>query len=583
MTLFILILILFNNSYFYLVLNFDFSHTFLCRLGVYKVSMSFINGIEQDITNFFSGASDTFSGVVNFGSNIVNGVENAIQGVVHSIANIAQGIYNGILTIGNDIATIFGQLGGAIWHGLVSFATSFGTFFYEAFHIVASAVYGAFQRISNAFEYIGKWIWSGIVHIGDALSSAGEWLYNGFREIGYSLLQLPVIFGDIYADIKSFFATIWNGLVAVSSDILNALTTFTSSVEGLFNGAVDYIGNVFNDLKYVPEDASKYVTSKIASVLPKVASYNLFFEEMKSLDRLTENMARKKTLTPILLKIGSPFIAGLTSLLTESAIQSFFPEITGVSALSRTQVNTPPKSSVTSKINIPNPFQSVSSSYTPPTVTQPPSANVQLNQPYTFEKYVVGVRENDEEILTALPTVNNKLVSPYPNSVTAIDQMSVNGYIVQKTREFISFSAIDNVNVLPYAQLKVTKVSEKDTVNVNFVGGISVQTYLLGVPICLPPANNAPVSSISGAINEGVESSIEMCLEIENVMGDSVSASASVFSSGILPGRSPVQYTQQNAVTASTSVFSSGILPAQYTQQDAVTATVSTYSSSSAP
>jgi len=583
LTLFILILILFDNSYFYLILNFDFSHTFLCRLGVYKVSMSFINGIEQDITNFFSGASDTFSGVVNFGSNIVNGVENAIQGVVHSIANIAQGIYNGILTIGNDIATIFGQLGGAIWHGLVSFATSFGTFFYEAFHIVASAVYGAFQRISNAFEYIGKWIWSGIVHIGDALSSAGEWLYNGFREIGYSLLQLPVIFGDIYADIKSFFATIWNGLVAVSGDILNALTTFTSSVEGLFNGAVDYVGNVFNDLKYVPEDASKYVTSKIASVLPKVASYNLFFEEMKSLDRLTENMARKKTLTPILLKIGSPFIAGLTSLLTESAIQSFFPEITGVNALSRTQVNTPPKSNVTSKINIPNPFQSVSSSYTPLTVTQPPSANVQLNQPYTFEKYVVGVRENDEEILTALPTVNNKLVSPYPNSVTAIDQMSINGYIVQKTREFISFSAIDNVNVLPYAQLKVTKVSEQDTVNVNFVGGISVQTYLLGVPICLPPANNAPVSSISDAINEGVESSIEMCLEIENVAGDSVSASASVFLSGILPGRSPVQYTQQNAVTASTSVFSSGILPAQYTQQDAVTATVSTYSSSSAP
>ena len=574
MTLFILILILFDNSYFYLILNFDFSHTFLCRLGVYKVSMSFINGIEQDITNFFSGASDTFSGVVNFGSNIVNGVENAIQGVVHSIANIAQGIYNGILTIGNDIATIFGQLGGAIWHGLVSFATSFGTFFYEAFHIVASAVYGAFQRISNAFEYIGKWIWSGIVHIGDALNSAGEWLYNGFREIGYSLLQLPVIFGDIYADIKSFFATIWNGLVAVSSDILNALTTFTSSVEGLFNGAVDYIGNVFNDLKYVPEDASKYVTSKIASVLPKVASYNLFFEEMKSLDRLTENMARKKTLTPILLKIGSPFIAGLTSLLTESAIQSFFPEITGVSQLSRTQVNTPPKSSVTSKINIPNPFQSVSSSYTPPTVTQPPSANVQLNQPYTFEKYVVGVRENDEEILTALPTVNNKLVSPYPNSVTAIDQMSVNGYIVQKTREFISFSAIDNVNVLPYAQLKVTKVSEKDTVNVNFVGGISVQTYLLGVPICLPPANNAPVSSISGAINEGIDSSIQLCLEIGNIIGNSVSASTSLFNNSYIPA----QYMQSDTATASVSVFSSPYIPAQYIQSDTATASVSPYS-----
>jgi hypothetical protein len=523
--------------------------------------MSFISGIEQDVTNFFSGASDTFSGVVNFGSNIVNGVENAIQGVVHSIANIAQGIYNGILTIGNDVATIFGQLGGAIWHGLVSFATSFGTFFYEAFHIVASAVYGAFQRISNAFEYIGKWIWSGIVHIGDALNSAGEWLYNGFREIGYSLLQLPVIFGNIYGDIKSFFATIWNGLVAVSSDILNALTTFTSSVEGLFNGAVDYVGDVFNDLKYVPEDASKYVTSKIASVLPKVASYNLFFEEMKSLDRLTENMARKKTLTPILLKIGSPFIAGLTSLLTESAIQSFFPEITSVSPLSRTQVNTPPKSNVTSNISIPNPFQSVSSSYIPPTVTQPPSANVQLNQPYTFEKYVVGVRENDEEILTTLPTVNNKLVSPYPNSITAIDQMSVNGYIVQKTREFISFNTTNDVYVLPYAQLKITKVSEEDTVNVNFQGGISIQTYLLGVPTCLPSTNNAPVSSISGAINEGIDSNIEICLAIGNIAGDSISVSASLFLNETAPGQYAQQYTQQDTATVSVSIYSSSSAP----------------------
>ena len=541
--------------------------------------MSFISGTEQDIINFFSGASDTFSGVVNFGSNIVNGVQNAIQGVVHSIANIAQGIYNGILSIGNDIATVFGQLGGAIWHGMVSFATSFGTFFYEAFHIVASAVYGAFQRISNAFEYIGKWIWSGIVHIGDALSSAGEWLYNGFREIGYSIMQLPVIFGNIYTDIRSFFATIWNGLVAVGSDILNALTTFASSVEGLFNGAVDYVGEIFNDLKYAPEEASKYVTSKIASVLPKVASYNLFFEEMKSLDRLAENMATKKTLTPILLKIGSPFIAGLTSLLTESAIQSFFPEITGVSASSRTKVNTPPKSGVTSKISIPNPFKSVSSSYTPPTITQPSRTSVQLNQPYTFEKYVVGVRENDAEILTALPTINNKLVSPYPNSATAIDQMSVNGYIVQTTREFISLSTTNGVYVLPYAQLKVTKLSEEGAVNVQFQGGVSVQTYLLGVPICLPPANDAPVSSISGAINEGIESNVQMCLEIENVMGDSVSVSPSPYSSS----SAPTQYTPSDTASASVSPYSSSSAPTQYTPSDTASASVSLYSSSSAP
>jgi len=541
--------------------------------------MSFIEGIEKDITNFFSGASDTFSGVVNFGSNIVNGIQNAVQGVVHSIANIAQGLYNGLMSIGSDIANVFGQLGGAIWHGLVSFATSFGSFFYEAFHIVASAVYGAFQRIGSAFEYIGKWVWSGITHIGDALHSAGEWLYNGFVAIGSALSQLPVVFSSIYADIKNFFAVIWNGLVTVGGDILNALVSFVQGVEGLFNGAIDYVGNVFNDLMYAPEDASKYVVSKVASVLPKVVAYNLFFEEMKSLDRLAENLATKKTLAPILLKIGSPFIAGFTSLMAESAIGSFFPEIVGVSAVPRKQVTTPPKSSISSSISIPNPFQPVPTTYTPPPITQPPPASVQLQQAQTFEKYVVGVRENDEELLTELPTVSNKIVSPYPNSVTAIDQLSVNGYIVQITREFVSFSTINGIYVLPYAKLRITKLSEEDTVNVNFAGGVSIQTYLLGIPICLPPATNAPTSNISGAINEGIESNVQMCLEIGNVMGDSLLASTSLFSSGILPA----EYTQQDTVTTSTSIFSSGILPAEYTQQDTVTTSVSIYASSSAP
>jgi len=519
--------------------------------------MSFISGIEQDITNFFSGASDTFSGVVNFGSNIVNGVQNAIQGVIKSIANIAQGIYNGILSIGSDIANIFGQLGGAIWHGLVSFATSFGAFFYEAFHIIASAVYGAFQRIANGFEYIGKWLWSGIIHIGDALHSVGEWLYHGFREIGYSLMQLPVIFGNIYADIKAFFATIWNGLLTVGGDIINALVSFASDVENLFNGAIDYVGNLFNDLMYVPEDASKYITSRIASVLPRVVAYNLFFEEMKSLDRLAENMAKKKTLAPILLKIGSPFIAGFTSLIAESAINSFFPEITNVSALQRKQVTTPPKSNVTSNISIPNPFQPVSSSYTPPTVTQPPSVSLQLKAPQTFEKYIVGVRENDEELLTALPTVSNKLLSPYPNSVTAIDQLKIDGYIVQTTREFISFSDTENVYVLPYAQLRLTKVSEEDEIDISFSGGLGVQTYIVGIPICLPPSNNAPVSSISNAINDGIESNVQICLVINNIMSDSLTASPSLFSSLYIP----TQNTQSDTVTASISLYESSSAP----------------------
>ncbi|CAH69421.1 hypothetical protein [Deltalipothrixvirus pozzuoliense] len=550
-----------NNCDFYFVLDFYFSHTFLSSLRVYKISMSFITGIEKDITNFFSGASDTFSGVVNFGSNIVNGVQNAVQGVVHSIANIAQGIYNGILSIGSDIVNIFGQIGGAIWHGLVSFATAFGTFFYEAFHIVSSAVYGAFQRVASAFEYVGKWIWGGITHIGDALSAFGNWLYNGFREIGIDLLNLGVTASFIYADIKSFFITIWNGLVVIGEDIANAFKAFASSVESLFNTASSYASNLLNDVMYIPEDASKYVASKVSSVLPRVASYNLFFEEMKSLDRLSETMGWRKTIAPILLKIGSPFIAGFTSLIAETALKSFFPEVTGVSPRARRTVAPPPSSDVVSSLSVPNPFQNSISQFTPPTVSPPPQSSVSLSPSPTFEKYVVGAREEDEELLVELPTVLNKLASPYPNSAIVLDEFTVGGYIVQTTREFISFSSVNNVYVIPYATLKIRKVSEESSATVDFTGGVLVETYLLGIPICPASANNASTSSISGAINDGVNSSVQVCLEIGNVASDSGNFSATAYQGVVAPVIPAISQSSSDNQNVSLSVYQSTSMP----------------------
>jgi hypothetical protein len=113
------------------------------------------------------------------------------------------------------------------------------------------------------------------------------------------------------------------------------------------------------------------------------------------------------------------------------------------------------------------------------------------------------------------------------------------------------------VYVLPYAQLKISKLSEEDVVDIDFAGGISIQTYLIGIPICLPPSNNAPVSNISGAINEGIESNVQMCLEIGNVMSDSVSESVSIYYSPSAPS----QYTQSESISTSVSIYSSPSAP----------------------
>ncbi|CAK29679.1 hypothetical protein AFV7_gp41 [Betalipothrixvirus pezzuloense] len=542
--------------------------------------MSFLAGIEKEITNFFSGASDTFSGVVNFGSNIVNGVQNAVQGVLHSIGNIAQGLYNGLLSIGNDIANIFGQIGGAIWHGLVSFATSFGTFFFEGLHTIASAVYGAFQRIGSALEFVGKWIWSGITHVGEAFATLGQWLYSGIREIGADLLQLVPVFQAIYTDIKDFFITIWNGLVAVGEDIVNAWDAYVRAVEDAFNNLANFVTTPLHEIMYAPEEISKYVASKVSQVLPRVVSYNLFFEEMKALDRLTESMARgNNSLRPLLVKIASPFIAGFTSLMAETALTSFFNELTGVTPTPRKTLPTPPTSSMASKVKTPNLFSKPIQSYTPVTVSPPSPASSQLSSAKTFERYVVGVKEIDEELLLGTPIVKNHVISPYPNSATSVEQVLVNGYIIQTSLEFVSFSTVNKLYIIPYARLRIVSAKETTTEKVGFAGGISLETYLLGIPFCPSP------STLSNP-NE-IESQVQICLEIGNVPADDAFASIESSIGGGFPTPPDNTVTTQEKLFPLPDAFISQafLTPPSNTvsPQDTLNVSISPYISTSPP
>lgn len=475
--------------------------------------MSFILGIEKEIRNFFSGASDTFSGVVNFGTNIISGVQNAVQGVIHSVGNIAQGLYNGLLMIGNEIAKIFGDIGGALWHGLVSFATSFGTFIYEGLHTIASSTYGAFQRIGSALEFAGKWLWSGITHVGNAFVILGQWLYSGLREIGHYLGQILPVVQAIYADIKDFSLVLWGDIVVASKGITIAWNSYIKGIENTYNNLVNFITTHIHDLMYAPEELSKYVASKVSKVLPRLVAYNLFFEELRALDRLTESMARgNNSLRPLLVKIASPFIAGFTSMMAETALTSFFNEITRITPAQRNMLSKPPTSSISNVATIPNLFTTQAQSYTPITISPPPQASVSLSSTRTFEKYVVGVREIDEELLLGAPIVSNKIISPYPNSATSVEQVLVNGYIVQTSLEFISFSTVNKLYVIPYAKLRIVSTKETTTEKVGFTGGISLTTYLLDIPFCPTP------STLSK--QDEIKSQVQICLEIGNVPAD---------------------------------------------------------------
>ena len=550
--------------------------------------MSFISGIETAITNFFSSASDTFTGVVNFGANIINGVQNAVQGVVNSIANIAQGLYNGLLTIGSDIVNFFGQLGGAIWHALVSFGITIGAYFYTAWHTLSSAVYGVGQRLSNAFEFIGKFFGNAIGAIGIAVHNLGEWLYHGVRSISDALIQIGIFGYNLYLDVRNILTGVWNYIVSYYASQIQSWVNVAHGIETFAGDVIGYFKSLFDDLLYVPEDVSKYVASKISNVVPRVVAYNLFFEEMRALDRVADNLAKNiflngkvsplsRMVPPLLVKFFSPFIAGLTALFTQETLTRFFPEFTGVSPMPRKSTATPPTSSISSLLSSASPLSPITSQFTGSQPSLPPPISVSPPQIQQLQRYVVGVKQVDAIELVQLPTVSNSIRSPFPNTATILEQLGVNGTLVVSPAQVLSLTEQDTVTPIPFAELRIKTVSETDTVDVEFSGGVIVNTYILGIPLCQLPSTLPPGSSFPPS--DTIEDNVSLCLEPLSSVGDTANGVSSQFESPAPPSAVKVS---DNA-RASVSLFSSTAPPLAQSVKDSVSGSVSTYQSSTQP
>lgn len=525
--------------------------------------MSFVSGIETAITNFFSSASDAFSGVVNFGSNILNGVQNAVQGTIHTLANVAQSIYNGLLTIGNDIVNIFGQLGGAIWHALVSSANVVGSFFYSAFHVIASALYGLGQRIANAFEFVAKWMWSSLGAIGTAIHNFGNWLYAGIHEVAVIFAQISQIFVNVISYIQQVAVTIWNYLVDAFNGLVNALNGFVSDIKGFAEDVITYLEDAYNFVAGIPNDVAKYITSRVSAVAPRLVEYNLFFEQMKAMDRLAEAMSVKlegggfkSMLLPLLVKVSSPIFAWLTSHMAGAVVASLFPEITSVQQHTLTPL--PPTPRLSTSVSVTNPLTKVSSAMTTGQITTPQQASIAPPSLTTFERYVVGVKEVDAIYLTGYPTAFNTVKSPYPNSSTVEDQLSISGSIVINTVPSLTSSFADIITPLPYAKLSITTVQETDNINVEFAGGISVATVIEGIPICQLPSSLPPGQQYQPT--DTIQGNMSICIEVLTTTADYATFGVSEY------------YNTLNPPT-----------PEVYQQTDTLVATASTYTGSSPP
>jgi hypothetical protein len=468
---------------------------------------SFLGGAIGDISSFFSGASNTFGGIVNFGSNIVSGIQNAVQGIINGVQQLGSAIIQGVESIGSDIVNTFSTLGVAIWHGLVTFGLTVGNFFYGAFHDLSGAVYGAFTRIASAFEFIGKFISSGISAIGTGIHNLGNWIYNGIID---GLTSLSLFGLSLYQDIRNIFTTIYNGLVIAGEDIANFFSSIASNVESLFNSLLSFITQYASDIEKLPIDATKYMTSRLSNVLPRLTGWNMFFESKKAFDRIATFSAYRSPLKGTLIGIGSPFLAGVSAYLTELATKLFFPEIV------QSQTPTPhPTTSATlqpstaSNVNVPNVFtQAPSSTVSPTTIQKSSVESPSLSQ---YSHYIVGVNEEDSITLQGNVAISSKLQSAYPNSQEIADSVVFMGTMYQSIAQVITLQYEDSISPSIDFSFNIEKESPISTLNAVFNGGVTLNNYIIGFPLCIFNNFNSIPLITGNTINDDILGVASLC------------------------------------------------------------------------
>ncbi len=514
--------------------------------------INFIEGVGSDITSFFSGASNVVGGVVNFGSNLVNNIKSGIEAIVNGIGNIGNAIFRGISTLGSDLVSLFGDIGGAIVHAAVTFGSLFATGIMNAFHDIASALFGGLHRVASAFEDFAKWAWSGIVHLADVVYGGFEYVYHALREFAEIASNALLAFGTaVYNDLKVVFTAVWNGLVAVGQDIVNFFSGLASLPEDLANAVISFANDVVDDFANIPGNIAKFLATRMTAVMPRLVGWNTFWLTLRGMKDLASAMAIRSPGKSLLAYVSSPLVAYLASILSSSIVPAAFPETSTSSDPTSMVVPQFPQSNVSKRLVPPNIFTPVSNSPISPGYTAS-SFSRTVSPPKQVKHYVVGASVSDTLDLDNNVQVYNKLTSPFPLSAELVDDVAIVGNIVQTQAPVLSLSYADDLSTYNTALLRILAKSYSDTVDVDYTADVEVLTFVPGEPIC---TELSPLSS-STTTSDVVDVTPSTCVPTSNAVAETVDADVSVPSS--IVELVPPSATPSDIVGADVSV-SSGV------------------------
>ncbi len=500
----------------------------------------------------FSPLTSAFSGLVNFGSDITSGIGN----VTHSLTYGFNEFVNFIKSIPGDIMDALQNLGFALWHAI----QTLGGFLFAGFRDIASAVIGGLNEIRKGFTYIGE----SLVGLGDTIRKD----LIGFAGILLEAYQvLGNFFAGVWNDLKEFGDLLWNALVA----FWNGIVAFGNDVVSSIVNAFDLVGQVLNvptlvsDIPSLVTGLVKQEASRVAGAFSRVVGFNVALESMKG--------SVKKGNLGFLDSFLLPIKSAILGTVTEAIMQSFYPEISGVSQYTHNTSKTPP--TITTPTVSPTnhqplaghtsgktSFSGVPSSPSPtPFSTRPPN--------------VLGIKIVEEicvgDATTCVSTPGTSLANVGGYDVveyirTFSDTFGISANLLVHLMETLGVSVEDRLSPIITAESQFQGYSPFDQLTLEAISTVSV--LYLPPPLQFCTSSYQPPSTVVSdeTATDQLSVYVQECVPLYNLAVDSFIASGTSTSELLTPN-----YTDTFTGNGTSSIPISVLIVLSYTGSTSVT------------
>lgn len=261
-----------------------------------------LEGIEQtwnDIVKFFSDAwedikkacEDAWNSIVETLTGIWEGIVETVDSIITPIVDFFSDIWESIQTTAEDIWNSITSFLSDTWNGIVETVDNIITPIIEFFEGIWENIQNTAEDIWESITDFLSDIWESIVEtvdeiitpiveffsdIWESIQETAENLWNSITEfLSDTWNSIVETVDSIISPIVDFFSNIWGNIQTTAEDLWNKISTFLSdtwesikqAVEDFIGPIAEFVENIWNTIKTSTEDVWDGIWNTISGVI----------------------------------------------------------------------------------------------------------------------------------------------------------------------------------------------------------------------------------------------------------------------------------------------------------------------------